>query len=427
MSCQESLDYLYGLQKFGIKLGLENIRTFLSRLGHPESRFKTVLVAGTNGKGSIATALAEILTQSGYRTGLYTSPHLHTFSERIRINGQMIPEETIAELVAEMRDKADGIPLTFFEFTTALALQYFSDNEIDIAILEVGLGGRFDATNAIKPILSVIAPVARDHQQYLGTELDQIAREKAGILRGGVPAVSSMQVEIVAATLREEANKAGTHISVCGREFDYAPGEEAFDYRGIAVSITDLHPGIPGRHQFGNMATALAAAEVLQQNGYDMTPATMRSGVESVFWPGRLEWLANRTVLLDGAHNGAGARALATYLGECDFDNVHWIVGMKADKNMEEILGPLLPLVSGLYCVEPPVEEAVPASEIVEFAERNHCPAASYASCAEAFRVAREAAAENGVVLVAGSLFLVAELRELILQEDCRRCDKSFS
>ncbi|NIQ97269.1 MAG: bifunctional folylpolyglutamate synthase/dihydrofolate synthase, partial [Desulfuromonadales bacterium] len=205
MSCQESLDYLYGLQKFGIKLGLENIRTFLSRLGHPEYRFKTVLVAGTNGKGSTASALAEILTRSGYRTGLYTSPHLHSFNERIRIDGAVIPEESVAELVAEMRLQADALPLTFFEFTTALALQFFADNNVDIAVLEVGLGGRYDATNAIKPVLGIIAPVARDHEQYLGSDLAQIAREKAGIMRSGVPVVSAGQDNTVAETLRQEA------------------------------------------------------------------------------------------------------------------------------------------------------------------------------------------------------------------------------
>ena len=311
MTYQESLDYLYGLQKFGMKLGLENIRTFLSRLGHPENKFRSVLVAGTNGKGSIAVTLAEMLTRSGCRTGLYTSPHLHSFSERIRIDGTVISEERIAEMVATMRQQGESIPLTFFEFTTAMALQYFAVEGVDVAILEVGLGGRLDATNAVTPILSVISPIAKDHQQHLGDGLTQIAREKAGIMRPGVPVVSACQEHEVAECLLAEAEKCGTTIVHYSSDYALTDRGESFDYRGIQLNIPDLLPAIAGRHQFANMATAMAAAELLQQAGFPLTSTTMRAGVEQVFWPGRLEWMANRTVLLDGAHNGAGAAVLA--------------------------------------------------------------------------------------------------------------------
>ena len=425
MTYQESLDYLYGLQKFGIKLGLENIRAFLSRLGHPESRFKTVLVAGTNGKGSTASALAGILTQSGYRTGLYTSPHLHSFCERVRIDGEPIPESSITELVAEMQAHVDSIPLTFFEFTTALALRFFAENEVDIAILEVGLGGRLDATNAIKPILSVITPIARDHEQYLGDNLAQIAREKAGIMRAGVPIVSARQEPEAETALYDVAQTVGTKVVLAGREYQFIDHVDQFDYVGIHATVNGLHPGIPGRHQFGNMATALAAAEMLKPAGFAVSVAAMRAGVERLAWPGRLEWLGNGSVLLDGAHNGAGASALAAYLAEQNINNVHWIVGVKADKNSDEILAPVLPHAKAIYCVEPPVEEAVPTEKLRLAGEQAGLTAKSFVSISAALQQARYAAGEGGVVLVAGSLFLVAAVRELILQEESRQCDTS--
>lgn len=415
MTYQESLDYLYGLQKFGIKLGLENIRTFLSLLGHPERNFKTILVAGTNGKGSIAATLAEILTRSGCRTGLYTSPHLHSFSERIRVDGVSITDERIAEMVAAMRPQGKSIPLTFFEFTTALALQYFADQAVEVAILEVGLGGRLDATNAVEPILSIIAPIAKDHEQHLGTELAQIAREKAGIMRGGLSVITSRQDRQVADSLSQEARKIAATIISCPADFTLTPHAESFDYHGIKMNMSSLQPAIAGHHQYNNMATALAAAEILQQAGLPLTPEAMRAGVEKVAWPGRLEWLANRSILLDGAHNGAGAQVLADYLADRGLDNVHWIVGLKADKNSEEIFAPIVPHAAAIYCVEPPVEEAMPLQVLQSVAERQQCPSAAFASVAEALRKARAAAGDKAIVLVAGSLFLVAAVREIVL------------
>ena len=424
MTYQESLDYLYGLQKFGIKLGLENIRTFLSRLGHPEKKYKSVLVAGTNGKGSIASALAATLVSSGYRVGLYSSPHLHSFSERIRINGEMIPESRIAEMVAAMHPLAESIPLTFFEFTTALALQYFSENEVDIAILEVGLGGRLDATNAVEPILSVIAPVAFDHQQYLGDNLRDIALEKAGIMRSGVPVVSAGQHPESLQALDAEASKIGTTVFAGQRDFHRVEHERTFDYVGFNHQIKQIQPGVAGRHQFDNMATALAAAELLQQNGYALSAATMRATVENLTWPGRLEWLSKKTILLDGAHNSAAAGVLGRFLADNGFDNVHWIVGMKADKKVKDILGPIISGTKMLYCVEPPVEEAACRDDLVRVATAQGGSATAFVSIADALGAARKALVDNEIVLVAGSLFLVAAVRELIFAEEGRPCGK---
>ena len=422
MTYQESLDYLYGLQKFGIKLGLENIRTFLSLLGHPEKEFKTVLVAGTNGKGSVASALAEMTRRSGIRTGLYTSPHLHSFSERIRVDGAMIPEEGIARLVAEMRPLAASLSLTFFEFTTALALVYFAGQGVELAILEVGLGGRLDSTNAVDPVLSVITPIANDHQEHLGDTLAQISREKAGIMRAGIPVVSSRQCREVSEALNREAERVGTTVLMSPDDFDYSEQGDAFDYHGIHLVIPGVRPGVEGRHQFGNMTTALAAAEMLGDAGFPVTGETMQAGVESMTWPGRLEWFHDRSVLLDGAHNGAAANVLARYLGEQGIRNVRWIVGMKADKNVREILAPIAPYAAEIYSVEPPVEEAVPVEVLRSEADRIGCPARSFATPENALRTALEESEEKGIILVAGSLFLVSAIRELLLREGDRSC-----
>jgi dihydrofolate synthase/folylpolyglutamate synthase len=199
-----------------------------------------------------------------------------------------------------------------------------------------------------------------------------------------------------------------------------------FDYLGMNASLPALQPAVPGRHQFDNMATALAAAEALRDIGFNISSEAMREGVENFSWPGRLEWLADRHVLLDGAHNGAGARALASYLAEQEIENVHWIVGLKADKNMEEILAPILPRCAAVYCVEPPVEEAVPAGRLCSVANGSGARAVSFVAPEEAWAQARCAAGDDGIILVAGSLFLVAVLREMILREEGRPCGNSF-
>jgi dihydrofolate synthase/folylpolyglutamate synthase len=418
MTGRKSLDYLYGLQTFGIKLGLDNIRTLHARLGCPSDSYRTVLIAGTNGKGSTASALAEVLRQAGVLTGLFTSPHLHCFTERIRIDGQSVGFDILEPLIEEIRQIGSELPLTFFEFTTALALETFRRNRVEVAIMEVGMGGRLDATNVVSPSLSIITPIALDHQAYLGSTLEEISGEKAGIMRASIPVVIAEQLPEALDALRAAATKCGAKPFVFGADFTFSADNAHMDYHGLDSDLKDLKPSLAGAHQQSNMTTALAAAEILRRQSVSLTDADMKNGVESVSWPGRLEWSGSAPrVLLDAAHNGAGAKALADYLLASGYHRVHWLVGMKSDKAMSEILRPLLDLAVQVYCVEPPIEEPLSVSVLAAAVSSAGLPTMLCANVEEGLSAARSACAEDEIVLVAGSLFLVAAARELLERE----------
>jgi len=416
---RESLDYLYGLQRFGIKLGLENIRTLLARLGHPERAFGILHVGGTNGKGSVSAALAEILRQAGYRVGLYTSPHLHSFTERIRVDGAAVAESEVARLTGEIRELAAGVAATFFEFTTALALLHFRRSKVDFVVLEVGMGGRLDATNAVDPRLSVITPICRDHAEHLGQDLPAIASEKAGIIKPGVPLILGRQQPEALAVLLERARQLGAPVLLCGRDFAPRPAAEGFAYRGPGMALDGLRPGLAGAHQHDNLSLALAAAGVLASQGVRLPEAALRAGVEAVRWPGRLEWWGGgRSVLLDGAHNEGGARVLADYLATLDGVRVRWVVAVKGDKYPAEILSPLLPHAAALYCTVPAAEAAVAPEELRRLGEAAAVPGTLHPTPAAALAAALADRGEGEIVLVAGSLFLVAAAREYLMHQE---------
>jgi dihydrofolate synthase/folylpolyglutamate synthase len=414
MNFPESLDYLYGLQQFGIKLGLENIRELLERLGGPQGDYRIVHVAGTNGKGSVCACLAEILKAGGYRVGLYTSPHLHSFTERIRVNGRAITESEVARLTAELRLRAEGIPATFFEFTTALALHHFRRRKVDFAILEVGMGGRLDATNAVTPLVSVITPVCRDHARHLGSDLSSIAREKGGIIKPGIPVVVGPQPAEALAVLEETAAGCRAPLLLYDRDFTAVPCPEGgFSFHGTEFSLAELRPALPGNHQARNLSLALAVGGILRSQGVNLPEGAMRAGVERVRWPGRLEWWeGGREILLDGAHNEGGAAVLAEFLRGTPAAGVRWVVGIKGDKFPADVLGPLLPLVRALYCTSPPTEEVIPTADLVLLGRQAGVAASSFTRVGDALEAALAERGRGEIVLVAGSLFLVAAARE---------------
>jgi len=414
---QQSLAYLYGLQRFGIKLGLENIRRLLERLGHPERAFAIVHVGGTNGKGSACACLAEILRLAGYSTGLYTSPHLHSFTERIRVNGLAVDETELAALTDEVRACCDDIPATFFEFTTALALLYFQRQGVECAVLEVGMGGRLDATNAVQPQVSVISTICLDHQQHLGATLSNIAAEKAGIIKPDTPLVIGRQPQAALEVLLQTAHQLNVPVWAAGRDFKVEAGEEGFVFHAPGLFLPDLKPKLPGRHQYDNCALALAAALRLREKGWHLSDTVLREGVAQVSWPGRLEWFAAVPgVLLDGAHNEGGAQVLARYLAELPSRKIHWVVGMKGDKNPAAIMQPLLPMVSNVYCTVPPVEDGVPTAALAALAGSAGCAAQIFETPREAVQAALAARRADDLILVAGSLFLVAAVREFLVE-----------
>ena len=413
---RDSLAYLYSLQFFGIKLGLDNIRELLSRVGNPQESLRIVHIAGTNGKGSTAAALANIFHAANIPAGLYTSPHLHSFTERIRIDTQQICEAEAVELIAELRPHAEALRATFFEFTTAMALLCFQRRGVQWAILETGLGGRLDATNIVAPDLCLITPIALDHTAHLGTELTEIAAEKAGIFKPGVAAISAAQNDTVTLILRQRAAQLKISLLQFGADYHCSGAVDTFTVSGPDLSLDQVKTRLSGTHQQQNLALAAAAASFLAQQGVKITSAEIRKGLEKVCWPGRLEWLPDR-ILLDGAHNPAGAKELAIYLQQRQLNNLHLIVGCKADKQSDELLSELLPFVSRAYVTRPPVDDAVPLEKMAQRFHESGIVVDEYSDPLMAIQAAMENRSAEDTILVAGSLFLVAVVREFLLPD----------
>lgn len=385
MSYRQTLDYLYHLQWHGIHPGLERMERLLSLAGRPETKFRSVHIAGTNGKGSTAAMVASCLKQGGYRVGLYSSPHLIDFSERIRVSEAPIPIDEVIRLTAFLRRKMEtegsGLSdeITFFEFTTALAFLYFSESNIDFAVVEVGLGGRWDATNLLHPLACAITQIDFDHERYLGATLPQIASEKAGIIKERTPVVTGATHPDVLNRLEETAHlrqaplkRLGHEIKVSSPLSQEGDGGSSWDrpqrffYDG--VKKREIEISLLGGHQIANAAVAIGLLETLQGLGIFIAEQDIHQGLKQTRWSGRLEVVRkNPLILLDGAHNPSGARALGTFLGGVDPNRQgkHWLItGIMRDKNIEEILAPLLAWTDELVLTQPDVERAADPSWI---------------------------------------------------------------
>jgi len=383
---EESLAWLYSTQQFGIKLGLENIRGLLKALGDPQDRLSFLHVAGTNGKGSVCAMLDSILRASGRSTGLYTSPHLVDFRERIRVDGEKIPLQAVAGGLAILRKVSADCSRspTFFEIATALALQHFAESRCEFVVLETGMGGRLDATNAVLPLVSVITPVAFDHMRWLGETLAEIAREKAGIIKPGVPVVSARQEPEAAAVLVRCAADAGSSLKFIEGPLDCWE----FALRGI--------------HQRENAAVAVAA---LRTAGVVISDEAVAHGLRDIRWPGRFQ-VVNERIILDGCHNPhAAVQLLVNWRDAYGMEKATVIFGALGDKDYSAMLEILRPISREVFFV--PVRS-----------ERSAAPEALAAACTVQHRIfgsARDALeASRGRTLVTGSLFLVGEVLELL-------------
>jgi dihydrofolate synthase/folylpolyglutamate synthase len=420
MTYSSAVEYLYGLQKHGIKLGLHNIRAILSRLAHPDRRYRAIHIAGTNGKGSTAAMTASMLAAAGYRVGLYTSPHLVDFRERIRVNGAMISESRISGLVARVKLSAGSdLPLTFFEFTTAVAFQYFADSLVDVAVVEVGMGGRFDATNVVQPVATAITTVSLDHEEYLGPTLDRIAYEKAGIIKPGVPLVTGRLNEPAARVVRQVAVKDATPMHCLGTDFDVRGDSALFDYAGIRAGCRGLSCRLQGRHQLDNAACAMALLEVAESSGIRVGPAAVKMGLASTQWEGRLEMVDEHpAVVLDGAHNPEAAGVLAAFLA--DFRTAHpgrrvaLVLGMMRDKAYRAFVHTLLPHIDELIVTQAAIGRAAPAMELREGLV-DLMPSLHVAPFpGDALSLARRLVTPDDLVCVTGSLMLVGDMKALL-------------
>lgn len=412
VSYPDSVRFLYSLGnelKSGAKWGLERMQAFVEALGHPEQSQRFVHVAGTNGKGSTCAMISSILQRAGLRTGLYTSPHLIEPTERIQINGEPVtPEEFVGafEVVHAAAEKLETNP-SYFETVTAMALVTFR-GLCDISVIEVGLGGRLDATNVIEPELCVLTPIAYDHEAYLGNTLESIAGEKAGIIKPGVPVVMATQLEAAATVVTRRAREVGSRVvgtrDTTLRNVEATPYGSSFRLDGVNYEC-----GLAGRHQVENARAAILACGEL-----GVPTGAIQDGLRAVRWPGRLEFISHEPELvLDGAHNPAAAAALAEYIREFWSGRPVWMVyGAMRDKAIEEVTGQLFPLAQRIIATAPGFPRALRPEAIVELTHRRDATVTH--TIAEAIQIARTAPRE-AIVFFTGSLFVVGEARALLL------------
>jgi dihydrofolate synthase/folylpolyglutamate synthase len=415
---QKSLDYLYRLEKFGMIFGLTQVERILNAIGNPHKEIQVIHIGGTNGKGSTAAMMSSILQKEGYQVGLYTSPHLIRFTERIKVDGKEIEEEEVATLAGWMRKEieAAGIPspFTFFDFTTAMALHYFKQRLVDLAILEVGLGGRLDSTNVVDPLISIITNIAKDHEKYLGKSILKIAREKAGIIKKGKPLITAATQPQVLRLFSKVCQEKGSPYFRVGKEFRYVRAEDGdFDYEGLNRKLWSIHLNLKGFHQVINATTALGAMEVLEDLGYRVSTDAMIDGLREVDWSGRLEMVSSSPrVILDGAHNPAGALVLKESL-EKEFEYQHLIllIGIMKDKDIQSMLHLLAPLADHIILTQPHTDRATPPSLLKKALGQNGEKAEIAEDLKEAIERGLSLTQEEDLLCITGSLYTVGEAR----------------
>lgn len=435
MNYESAVRYLLSLgrelgtptQATAAKFNLENITVLMERLGRPDRTYPIVHIAGTNGKGSTAAFLEAILRAAGFRTGLNTSPHLERINERIRINGEEISDQIFAETFTRVQEVIEELLAsgrlrahpTYFECVTALAFEVFARERVEFAVVEVGLGGRLDATNIVRPQVSVITRIDFDHENYLGHSLAEIAREKAGIVKAGVPVATAPQLPEVREVLRGKARELDATIVDTGEDFDV---EREIGEAGCARALARaratgeavrLAPGLPGRFQLENALNAVATARLLQTRGYRITNQNIEQGIRGAGWPGRLERLQARPdVYLDGAHNPGAARELAQFLEEnFAWRRVYLIFGAMRDKSVDEVTGILFPLASEVIFTQPGTPRAVSANQLADLAGHHAARYTVIRDAEEALESALAKARSDDAVFVTGSLYLVGQLR----------------
>lgn len=412
MSYQQELNFLYSLQKYGIKFGLSTTKNLLQDLGNPHQGRKFIHIAGTNGKGSVATFLSSILQQAGLRVGLYTSPHLVRFSERFQINSKEISRQRLLKLSQELRRVIrEKEPPTFFEAVTAMGLKYFADENTDLDIIESGMGGRLDATNLITPLMSMITNISLEHQDFLGNSLEAIAWEKAGIIKERVPLISGARQKKVQDLFQEVCREKNSVFYLAGRDFRTRKTASGLHYAGLGRKLNRLQIGLRGPHQARNAALALAGIELLADHGLNIEEKAVQTGLREAKWPGRMHLVSSSPqILLDGAHNVAAVQSLAKGLREVfSFDRLLLVIGVMADKDVGKILGHLLPLADRVIYTRPGYERAMEPEVLQEKGRIWQKPGEVVRPLSRALEKARQGAGEKDLILITGSLFTVGE------------------
>ncbi|MBA2123734.1 hypothetical protein B9J78_02170 [bacterium Unc6] len=435
MTYKQALAYLHSLERFGIKLGLSNIKRLLEILGNPQVKFKSIHIAGTNGKGSTTAFISSILKEAGFKVGRYTSPHLTNFRERIAINGSQIPEEKVVELLAKIKsqikkifaDSEFGHP-TFFEVLTAMALTYFFEEKVDFAVLEVGLGGRLDATNVVEPLVSVITNSDYDHMDILGSEIDSIAREDAGIIKKNGLVITAAKGEALA-VIEKVCQRCNARLFQVGRDIkcEFLESDlenQSFGVKGIFSEFKNLKISLLGKYQLINACCALGAIELLKFHNILLSDENARSGLATTRWPGRLEIVRHAPlVILDGAHNHPAAEQLKGALLEflsCPLaygrkERLILVIGILKDKEVEKIVKELVPLASKVVVTAPKTSRATLPEDLCKVAVKYNQNVITVGDVEEAVRESLNEAGGNDIICITGSLYTVGEARQFLM------------
>ena len=435
MNYRESLDYLLSLSDIERsrdivrdlpRFNLERVERLLELVGQPQDCFDSVHITGTKGKGSTAVMIDAVLQAAGHRVGLFSSPHLHSFLERISINGEPIDDQSLAAITSALRPSVEAIHrsfpelggLTTFEVTTAVALVYFARQKVDYAILEVGMGGRLDATNVVMPMAAAITSISLDHTRFLGDSLLEIAFEKAGIIKPGVPVVVAPQPPEVMSLIRETAVARGAGVIEVGRDVTWSgvatAGGQTISVQGRLGNYEGLHLALLGEHQGINATVAVAVVETLREKGVVVGDDAIRQGLRSAWWPGRLETLAlGPRVVVDGAHNVDSMRRLAAALRQCfSYDRLIVVIGASLDKDISGMIAEIALAASVLIATRSSHPRSAETEKLADLAAKHVDHVYEASSVSAALSLARSLANENDLICATGSLFVVSEARE---------------
>ncbi len=417
MDYKGALDYLYPLVRHGTKLGLENEIDLLSGIGNPHASLKFIHIAGSKGKGSVAAFISSILKKAGYKVGTFTSPHLIDFTERIRIDWKQIPKEDVVRLVSELKPIADRMSdesitksPSFFEMVTAMAFKYFEEKEVDFAVIETGMGGRYDSTNVIKPVLSIVTHLSMEHSEHLGRSLTRIAKDKAGIVKDGVPVIMSEPSDVIEQVCKEK----GCDLTVLGEHLSF--GRDSFDTSGQNFWVENgdrknFHINLLGNYHVQNATTAYAAVEKLRELGYEISDGAMKNGFQNTRWPGRLHIIQKEPiVVVDSTHDSDGATRLVESLKELfAYDRVVTVFAALEDKDVERMACVLGPFSSQVICTQVDYHKAFPASSVERAFKDHNENVITIPSVKEALDLALQEADYSDLICVTGSIFTASE------------------
>ncbi|MBN1832057.1 MAG: bifunctional folylpolyglutamate synthase/dihydrofolate synthase [Deltaproteobacteria bacterium] len=423
MSYEEAIDYLFGLQKYGIKFGLNKTSNLLKAFGNPHHGKKYIHIAGTNGKGSVAAMAESILIKSGLKVGFYSSPHLVRFTERFRINGREMATEKAAALTEELTSiMPPKDPPTFFEVVTAMALIYFAREAVDIALIEVGMGGRLDATNVIRPLVSVITNISLEHQFFLGSRLLDIAGEKGGIIKKGVDIVTAATQPSVIKRFEALCEEKKAPFWRVGKDIRYRSNHSGFNYYGLDQDLKGLELGLSGEFQKRNATLSLGVIELLMRKGFDIYTFHIVEGIKEAFWPGRMQVVSKHPlIMLDGAHNPGAIRELARSVKEnFSYQRLILVIGVMGDKDIRKMMREILPIADEVIFTRARYFRSASPERLMQEASSMGGSGEIAPLLSEAIDRAREMARPEDMILICGSLFTVGEAMSYFDPEGCK-------